>query len=266
MKKMKSILAFMLMAYAVFFQTGCKKDNPDAPKIPPSSSFVMNLTDLDSSKAGKMGKGLYDNYLFAAGNVFVWNVVLTVGLYVPVASFVNSFNYQGVWDNKEKAWFWKYDFTAAVKYSAKLKAQLNGNVVHWEMYISKENGFQDFMWYEGNSYVDDSQGDWTLYDNAISNKELLGIVWHKNSANGTSDIKYTNIIPGNVENGGYIEYGITTDTTYNAYYNIYNKGQNNHTNIKWNRTTKNGRVYDVKHFSDSLWHCWDIDYKNINCN
>ena len=59
------------------------------------------------------------------------------------------------------------------------------------------------------------------------------------------------------ENGGYINYGITNETPYNAFYDIYNKGQDNHTNIEWNRTTKEGRVKDAQHFLDAVWHLWD---------
>ena len=270
MKKMRIILMLALALMISIIQQACKKDHGTAPTIPPQSSFIMNFSDIDSSKAPEKSMKVdsvaqYSNFLFAAGNVVAWNVVLTVGLAVPVASFVHSFSYQAAWNNSDNAWEWKYNFTVLATYSAKLKATVSGNTVHWEMYISQQNGFQNFLWYEGDSQLDNSQGTWTLFDNPASNKTLLGIVWHKNTSNGTSDITYTNIVPGGAENGGYIGYGIITDTTYNAYYNIYNKGKNNLTSIKWNTVHKNGRVSDSLHFSDSNYHCWGVDYKNMNC-
>jgi len=273
MKKMYLILLLVFILVTIVVNQGCKKDHGDQPTVPPQSSFVMNFSDLDSSQApGKFqsmkldSTGQYSNFLFAAGNVVVWNIILTVGLAVPVTSFIHSFSYQCVWNNHDDAWEWKYDFqVVATTYSAKLKATVSGSTVHWEMYISQQNGFQDFLWYMGDSEFDNSHGTWTLYDNPTSNRELLGIVWHKNDNNGTSDITYTNIVPGGAENGGYISYGINTDTTYNAYYNIYNKGLNNLTCIKWDATHKNGRVSDSLHFGDSNWYCWDMDYINITC-
>ena len=272
-KNLQLALLGVILLLALSIQPGCKKDHGDSPQIPPSSSFVMNFSDLDSSKAGgkffaKMAVdsiGEYSNYIYSAGNVFVWNIIINVGLAVPVASFLNSFNYQAQWDNSSNVWAWNYNFTVGISYSAKLTAKVAGNQVHWEMFISKQNAYQDFLWYMGDSYIDGTQGTWTLYDNPVSNKELIGILWHKDVNNGTSDIKYTNIVPGDPENGGYIAYGITTDATYNAYYDIFNKGQNNHTNILWNTTSKNGHVSDHLHFGDTDWHCWDVDYKNIVC-
>jgi len=278
MKKMRLISLSMLMIVYVLIQSSCKKDHDrhdqgNPPQIPPSSTFLMKFSELDSAKIpGGIykteldSKSVYSNYLYSAGNVFVWNAIITVGLAVPVASFLNSFNYQAVWNNSENAWIWQYSFTVySDQFTAKLKAKIVGNQVHWEMYISNQNGFQDFLWYSGDSMIDGTEGTWTLYDNPISNTELLGILWHRNVSLGTSDITYTNIVPGGPENGGYISYGITTDSIYNAYYDIFNKGKNNHTNIKWNQTYKNGRVCDSLHFGDTNWHCWDVDYTNIVC-
>lgn len=265
MKKMRyTLLLIVLFAFATV-QQGCKKDHGDKPQLPPSSSFVMNFSDIDSTKVpetlkinGVDSAGDYSNYVFAAGNVFTWNVIITVGLAVPVASFLNSFNYQAEWSNPDNAWLWNYDcIVAGVVYSAELQAKVTGNQVHWEMYVSKAGGFQDFLWYEGDSRLDNTEGSWTLYDNHISNTELLGILWHNN---GTADITYTNIVPGGAENGGYISYGTSADASYDAFYDIYNKGKDNHTNIEWNKTSKNGRVKDPLHFGDSDWHYWDSSY------
>ena len=87
------------------------------------------------------------------------------------------------------------------------------------------------------------------------------IPWIYSVLNG--DIKYTNIEPGGAENGGYIFYGKTTDTTYDAYYHIYNKGQDNLTEIEWNLTSKAGRIKDEKHYSDTDWHYWDENLDDI---
>lgn len=258
----------VLVVTTVCIQPACKKDHGDPPAIPPSSSFVMSFNELDSSVTGQkhfdVKDTTYSNFLFSAGNVFVWNVIITVGLAVPVASFWNAFNYQAEWNKKSKDWVWEYGFTAGANYTAVLHAKVSGSQVHWEMYISKALGFQNFLWYTGDSNFEGTDsGSWTLYDNPTNHTELLGVTWHKNISNATSDIKYLNIVPGGAENGGYISYAISTDTTYNASYNIFNKGQNNLTEIKWSQAHKNGAVKDPAHFGNTNWHYWGTDYKNL---
>jgi hypothetical protein len=131
------------------------------------------------------------------------------------------------------------------------------------MYISKETEYTDFLWYSGWSNDPASEGTWTLNDHPGNPSPVIGIVWHRNLQDNTGDIKYTNIVPGGQENGGYIFHGTTTDTTYNAFYNIYNKGKDNLILINWNCTTLAGQVSDSLHFGDSAWHCWDSNLEDL---
>jgi hypothetical protein len=94
---------------------------------------------------------------------------------------------------------------------------------------------------------------------------FLQIDWHRYISTQTGDIKYTNVIPGDAENGGYIFYGSTTDEEYDRFYNIYNKGQDNLAEIEWNFTNKNGRVKDEHFYLDADWHCWDSNFNDIDC-
>ena len=94
---------------------------------------------------------------------------------------------------------------------------------------------------------------------------MLGIEWNRNLDNSTADIKYTNIAPGGPKNGDYIFYGKTTDSQLDAFYDIYNKGQDSLTNIEWNRSSKAGRVKDQRHFEDTAWRCWDNQLFDSEC-
>ena len=109
------------------------------------------------------------------------------------------------------------------------------------------------------------QGSWTIFHEPNNPTPWIGIEWHRNPTDSTADIKYTNIDPNSDENGGYIFYGTTSDSIYNAFYEIYNKGKNNTTSIKWNIETHEGRVRDLKHFGDNEWHCWDSNLEDIDC-
>ncbi|KPL16217.1 MAG: hypothetical protein AMJ92_13060, partial [candidate division Zixibacteria bacterium SM23_81] len=121
------------------------------------------------------------------------------------------------------------------------------------------------LWYYGDADLFLTEGTWILNKDPEEPEPFVGIEWHRKVQDTTADIKYTNIVPDGPENGGYIFYGITNDTPYDAFYDIYNKGYDNLTNIEWNRATKDGQVKDPHHFEDEEWHCWDGDLEDIEC-
>lgn len=247
-----SVALFLLISATIL---SCKKKDPE-PELPPSSSMLITFDNFWDGSA-KTADTTKNNLLFAGGNVLVWNLILTVGLAVPVASFVESFKHEPKWNKKEKAWIWSYSVPVGnITYSAELHGKDGGDMVNWSMYISQNGGFEDFLWYTGTSRKDKTSGQWLLNDKPNNPTALLQIDWHAN-ADGTSDIQYMNVVPGGAENGGYIKYGIVKDPQFDAFYDIYNKGQNNLTKIQWNRSSRAGRVQDEKKFNDAAWHCWD---------
>jgi hypothetical protein len=257
--------------------SGCGDDGgtgtgPSAPELPPISSFLMDFsdfaeTDLVASPGTAATGGISTklNWSWAAGNVLVWNTLITVGLAVPTAAFVEAFHHEAT-RQPDGTWVWDYNFVAqSTVHLAELHGWIEGEEVNWEMYISKEGEYTDFLWYEGHSDLEVSEGTWTLYASPADPTCLIGIEWHRFPESGSGDIRYTNIVPEGPENGGYIFYGTTTDEPFDAFYDIYNKGLDNHTTIEWSRTTKTGRVLDSNHFGDADWHCWDSDLNDILC-
>ncbi len=271
-------LVIVLSAFSLLFLV-CSKDTSEPeeepPAIPPTSAFIMDFTDFTSqdTTGSAFFKNLsanevlsYRNWGWAATNVFIWNTLLTVGLAVPVASYVEAFNHEAVKQPDGKKWLWSYNFTVlGIMHTAELYGYINGDRVKWEMYISKHEFYSRFLWYYGYANLQLTQGKWTLNNNPNKPDSLLSIVWERNPDNSTAQIKYTNVLPEGPENGGYIHYGITTNTPYNAFYDVYNKGLNNHTNIEWNRATKEGRVSDLHHFQDTDWHCWGPNLEDVDC-
>jgi hypothetical protein len=263
------------------------------PEIPPASTFIIDFDDFLSPKPGSASLGgteqsfqyvaftlkdsdlfadnLYapdeqKNWGFAALNVGFWNTVLFVGLAIPVASFVESFNHSPE-QQPDYTWVWSYDVPVEDQlYTAELHGKFIDNGVRWEMYISKEGEYSDFQWYYGESNLPVTEGFWILMKSPSDPTELLRIDWHRDITDGSSDIKYTNIVPGGPENGGYILYEVTTESPYDRFYEIYNKGKDNTTNIEWNSSTMEGRVKDSRHFGDSDWHCWDFDHQDVECS
>jgi len=255
---------------AVFFLS-CDKDestNPgDSPELPPVSSMVMDFSDFQEPGAC-LTPALPEsrnNWGWAVVNVAVWNTVLTVTLATPVASFVEAFNHEPEPQN-DGSWLWSYGFTAAgVEYTAELYGQVDLSGTYWDMYITKSGTYTDFHWYTGRSDLALAQGTWTLFQSPEAPVPCLGIEWHRNPADSTGDLRYTNIIPASADSSGFIFYGLTNDVPYNAFYDIYSPAQANTAEIEWNRDTQDGRIRDPHHFGDGNWYCWDSTLEDVVC-
>lgn len=265
-----SAVVALLLAAGVFLLS-CDKDestNPaDAPELPPVSTLVMDFSDFQHAGAAMapVFPSTRENWGWAALNVAVWNTILTVTLAVPVASFVEAFNHTPQ-PQSDGSWLWTYSFTAAgALHTARLYGRVDLGGTYWDMYISKSGEYTDFHWYSGESNLALTQGTWSLNHSPQTPTPFIDILWHRNPADTTGDLTYTNVIPGHADNGGYISYGITTGVPYDAFYAIFSPSQANTVDIEWNRETVDGRVRDPRHFGDPNWHCWNSDLQDIVC-
>ena len=278
-------LRFLIILITLgIFLSSCTKEDI-APELPPQGSFVLEIDDIWKDQVPEpaaMSPGMPESmkalsallgafFVYAAASIFWWNTVLTAHLFIPSAAFLESFNHEAVWDRPSGTWNWTYDVDLPLAtFSANLRAETSGDIVKWSMFISKSGGYTDFLWFTGESNVNNSSGWWTINKNPEGIKEdefgipYIDIEWNINT-DGTSDITYTNIEPESAENGNYITYGIVNDTDLDAYYDIYRKWEENEVNIKWNKELLYGRVLSMNHFQDPYWHCWNQLFKNIAC-
>ncbi len=268
MKPVKRIAAISVSGILIllFILPGCKKNDEPAPQLPPESSFVMNFNDFSSADDTLAQRDLYSyrNWGHAYSKVAVWNTIIAVGLAVPVASFLESFNHEAVYHPDDNNWTWSYNVTHAGKiYEAELTGYLQADSVVWEMRVTKSDEFSDFLWYRGKSHTDRTGGYWILMNDPLDPYTLLKIDWSQDF-NGSSSLRYTNIVPGGIENGGYIYYGVVPDS-FDRFYDIYNKGHNNLTEIEWNHTDLNGHIKDPEFYQDASWHCWGTGLQDIDC-
>jgi hypothetical protein len=263
-----------IILLSLFLLPSCNKDKEEnLPLLPPESCMLMDFSDFyQTTKSDFIPSPLMQSeatawyWLNAATHVKVWKIIITVGLAVPVAAFVESFNHQGVYQG-DREWAWTYDVTTLdAVYTADLNGTIQDTTVLWQMYVSKSGGFEDFLWYYGEVNLARTCGYWIMNDNPTSQSELLRIDWTREPDSEVAEIKYTNIQPGGAENGGYIQYGILTDENYNRFYDIYVASTQRLVNIKWNSETKEGRIKDPYAYQDENWHCWDSNLQDIVCD
>ena len=242
-----------------------------APAIPPVQTFVIPFGDFQNMGAHEVSSFASNqtNWEWAADSVGFWSMFGTIMLAVPVAAFQASFQHTPV-QQDDGSWIWSYSVNVLGSiYTAELHAQFETEVlpegVHWSMNISKEGEYEDFLWYYGEGNLPATQGFWILRQSPAVPTDLLQIDWSRNISAETYAVKYTNIVPDGPENGGYIDTQYTKGVPYDHIWDIYNKGQDNHTLIQWSQNTGEGRVQDSDHFGDGDWHCWDSARTNITC-
>jgi len=239
----------------------------EAPDIPPESTFVMDFGDFAGNNAAARVQGSLPggNWLFAAGTVAVWNTIITATLVVPVAAFVESFNHEPM-AQPDGSWAWEYSFVAnGANHTARLTAQIADGGIEWNMFISKDGEFSDVLWFTGQSNLNGTEGTWTLNRDPRDLTPFIRIDWQRDPSAGTGQIRYTNIVPDGSENGSFIEFARTNDMPFDAFYDVFNAGEDVMTSIEWNRTGKDGRVMNSNFFGDMAWHCWDKNFQNADC-
>jgi hypothetical protein len=240
----------------------------DPPELPPQNSFLIDFGDFAGAQLG-LAQAEADqmaglNWGRAAVVVGVWNIALTVTLATPVAAFLASFSQEP--EGTDGAWVWTYDFMAlGAQHTARLEASPVAAGIRWEMYITKDGEFTDFLWYWGESDLQGTSGNWELNLNPADPTPFIAIDWSQAASRETFETTYTNIVPDAPENGSYIMYGVTGDSPYDAFYDLFGAVNQNLTEIEWNRATKEGRTRDPLHFGDSEWRCWDSLLNDVAC-
>jgi hypothetical protein len=279
----RTLTHLLLVLSILVLSPGCN-DVSGAPTIPPMDTFLIPFEAFTDNGASSLASvtslstdpgeqyplsppetASQSNWNHAAFNVGFWRLAVVVGLAVPVAAFGASFQNIPL-QQEDGSWIWSYAVRVGGSvHSAKLHGQFITEGVRWEMSISKEGEYEDFLWYYGESNLPATEGFWILKQSPAIPEDLLQIDWSRNISAGTHAIRYTNIVPDGPENGGYIDAQHTDDIPHDHIWDIYNKGQDNHTYIEWSSVTGEGRVKDLKHFGDDEWHCWDSDRMNVVC-
>jgi len=275
MKKLFSFL--MVIAFINLMLTSCNLQQKDPPVIPPYESMVIDFSQFsDDAKAadleGKSADETAWNFLWAGTNVFVFNVILTVTLFVPVATFATAVHQTNPVFLGDATWQWSFTVDGfGGAYSARLTGQVLAEEAYWEMYVSKTGigAFPEFMWYSGTSELDGTGGQWVLNHSNVYQEPLLQIDWESDGEE-VGEVQYTIVRELNNNRqpepayGSYILAGRTTDEL-DAFYNIYLAETPKYVFIEWSTETYNGRIMDEVYFGDSEWHCWDTNGYDVVC-
>ena len=264
-------MPILLSVSVILMVSNCQKDEDkdDPPELPPVASLLMDFSDFDNSSdtiTKRKSIETYRNWGHSFATVAFWNVLSTWTIALPVLAYAEAFDQSPVYLG-ENSWQWAYEITISqTQYSIKLiSKRISNEEFTMKMLVTKsgDQGYEDFKWFEGTIRYDRTSASWTLYENPGTPNEVVSIDWEMDWEADTYTIKYTYIRPGTVENGSYIEHGVTGDSPYDAYYTV--STLSNTVEIEWDKTSKAGRVKDPLKFGDNDWHCWDENLVDVVC-
>lgn len=263
---MKKILLSLGLVLLMSF-SGCKKDKGQPPELPPVGTMMIDFTNFEYQKKGVPEvKGTENSsWEFAAIAAGTFKLILGTTLVVPVTSFQLAIDQTPEYVS-EKKWQWIYNATIGSEtYQAKLIGEIRSTDIGWKMYITKQNAYTDFLWFEGTSALDGNSGQWILYYTNANPVPVLQIDWKK-SGDALSSVKYTYTKEDNLKTS-YIEYGFKTGDL-NAFYNIhfFKETKFIDVNVEWSTAGHQGRVKCIDYLGDDQWHCWNANRVNVTCS
>ena len=274
---MKNKIVTLLLISLLSGITACKQTDPGnaAPDIPALSTMQMSFDQFPTDNAGISSQSTlsaqsintqavtYQNFIQATAQVTVWSTLLKIGLAVPVAAFTESFRHPADL-RADNVWVWSYAVTInGVIHTVELHASVSDELVDWELYVTKPGSYLDFNWISGSSKRDGSGGNWLLRESPEAPQPLLDIQWTRDTQYRIAQVTYTNVRPGDAENGAYISYGVNDNTDYNVFFDIYQKAAGNLIEIDWHRLAHNGRIKNPAFFGDMDFHYWNALLQDV---
>lgn len=255
----------MIMSFGMLITfSSCEKD-PDPMELPPAESLVIDFDMFPSNDKKSADEELaYINWFYSAASIVVWNTVVAANVAIPTVAYASAFNHEPVYLGDE-TWEWSYSVTVNQRtiVARLVGARIDNETFSMEMYLSETGNFEDFKWFEGVIRYDHSEADWTLSHGPENPVQYLDISYRKDSEADAADIRYTVIEPTSDLYNSYIEFGVDSAMDFDAYYTI-SKGDTA-TSIEWSTETNAGRVKSQQQYGDNVWHCWDTQLRDVDC-
>lgn len=263
-------LAVLLACYMAILPSCNKKDDPAGsgdtpPQIPPIETMQMNAADLSlfsqpNSKGSPVRSTSRLNWSFAALIVNTWNLVVFLGLAIPVTATAAAFNQTPTLESDAK-FHWRYSVNGA---SVELTGQIRTSDIKWEMYVSGTTlSLDNFLWYDGETAIGGETGTWRFYNPVEANRgdDLAQIDWQHTSENERT-LQFSNTNQSlNDGFGDALTYQVAGDSV-SVTFSDASSGDD--TRIAWNRQTKEGYLL-APNYRQGQRSCWDSQLNDVDC-
>ncbi|NPA45453.1 MAG: hypothetical protein GXO49_07960 [Chlorobi bacterium] len=250
MKKNYISILFLL------FISACVPDPKVAPPIPSEESMSFDFSFFEQSNKDD------GNFLFASEKVLFWKPFIEDSILLQrnilINALQNNLEYQ-----KEDTWLSNFSFNLDETYLTDFFGVVEVDTVFYKAFLSFDTIKQE-TFLDGKAYQDNKMGEWffnklQVEEGELVNSKMMTVLW---DIVDSKHIKFTNNQAGE-NNLNYIYYIDSVDNEYNAYVDIYDKGNENHSIIQWNKLNKNGRIQDNLRFNNNDWHYWDNNLQDL---
>ncbi len=271
MKRTGTLFLGALIAIAAILSS-CSDDTEapgNPPELPPKASLSVNLGNFTQNEGGRVDQTTAkNNFSFAALNVGFWQTIVGATIVIPSVAFEAAFDHSFEYQESDGRWKSEYTFGQnGSMITAELFAENTGETVIWEMYLSQEGAFDRFLWFTGESRVDNTGGEWVLHASPENPREVLTIDWDRVEGDAVYSL-YTLTDETSEKSGSYIEYGLSSESDFTHFYDVSitdTEEDDYDLNILFNQETKVGRVKSNTYFGDSDYRCWDETLEDVDC-
>ena len=264
----KSLILFIFLwiffGSCNFFNNEIPKNNP--PKLPQGNTFTFNASVLDNDSITPDMKFFDSNFLNAAKKISLWRVYINENIRTAldlIGFAVKNSDFKFYSNN---SWLFKYSYSLdANTYDVKIYGTFNADSsVTWEMFVVK-NGNPKVRLLKGVSNSYKTQGNWVFYSFKNSSTELMKIDWIKTDTAFSKT--FYNLDPLSLFKGSSINFDYLKNSSaqYNMFVKIYNSKYNSHSEIRLDTNSFAGSIKSPIIYQDSLWHCWNRLFYNIDC-
>lgn len=269
----KRLTALALCAALAF--ASCKKnpsepENAEQPALPPLASMKMDLQPFSSDQAlpkvtDPQTPGA--NFTNAAIRVALINAIVGVHMAIPVATFAAAISQKP--ELRSDGWFhWVFNVThAGLVYQADLagRVDLSNSQSLWEMRITVPTAnppLDKFLWYKGTAKLDNSAGQWIIYDHKQPGEEVevVHIDW-LHSSETQAKLVFTVVKPGVDENGDTLTYQANNSERSVV---LFDNSENVTHQVFWDATTHAGYLITPT-YNNGQKACWDEQLNDVAC-
>lgn len=270
----KTFVYALIAAHIALFACSENPADPDAetaPALPPVSSMSTDLSIFDNTTSlpkPNDAEATKLNFFNAATRVTIANAATIIVMAIPVAVFAKAVSTDP--ELKEDGyWHWEYSETInGQTWQADLAGTLDLQTQEsvWEMRITNAQAnpaLDKFLWYEGRAKLDNSSGDWHIYDpqSPDSQIELLQIDW-SHPADDKATLEFTSKKPDIPENGDKLTYNTDGDSRSVSYFDNSNSAT---TLIEWSAATGEGSI-TAPDYNNGEKACWDAGQNDVDCS
>ncbi len=254
----------LLVALIILINLSCKKNKTEIPiPLPHIWTFTINDDDLKPlMQLPQYQDTTKINAFIAAKNFNIWQTFIKQQTPLAYYALLNAYSAECSYF-ANNTWLWEYNVMYnSQNYKLKLYGTLLSDSIYWEAF-SVKNNYQKRL-FTGKCDTAYREGYWIFYNNKYSPIKKIKIIWHAKYIDTLYKKQFIIIDTNSLNYNNCLIISNLDTEFYKIRIKEYDKRKNEKFYIKIDQTKK-GMIKDYYFFKDSIWHCWNSNFLNINC-